>query len=172
MEIPGEVIGAIAMLTVFLSFILVLKYAIKDSFARTRLVMTGFFWFIVATLTLAFWDYRFISLPYAVPAWFAGMFVGYVVAVREAERRLMAHGLNRYLEHFTHVHIADLKSLRWWSIINFYTVMGALLLINLIGFSTVILRGNEQWILVTCAVGAFLLGTIFAYLGHLWGLKK
>ena len=169
---PSTVIVAIVTLTAFLVFITALKYAVADTFLRSRLIMTAFFLFIVTTLTVSFSEYAFASIPYSVPALLIGMVVGRVVGVREAERKMMAQGAEHYLEHFTHIHIDDLKKLRWWSIVNFYTVLGALGLINLIGLSTVIFNGREEWILATCAVGAFGLGTLAPYLWHLWSIKK
>ena len=74
------------------------------------------------------------------------------------------------MEHFAHIHLGDIAQLQWWALINFYTVMAALLLINLVGLSTVIFEGRESWALATCAVGAFLLGSIAPYLAHLWSL--
>ena len=159
---------AIVGLTAFLSFVTALKYGMSNPFARMRLIMTAFFAFIVATLTFAFWRYTFASLPYTVPAFLVGVAMGYVVGVREAERRLAAEGLSHYISHFAHIHIEDLKELRWWSLINFYTVMGALLLINFVGLSTVIFDGRESWAIATCVFGAFLIGTIVPYLVHLW----
>lgn len=171
MHVSGTIIIAILVLTLFLTYITGLKYAVTDTFTRTRLNMTSFFLFIVATLTISFWPYALASVPYTAPAALLGVIIGYVVGVREAERKLMMLGLNNYLEHFAHIHIKDLKELRWWSIVNFYSVMGALLLINLVGFSNVILKGKESWVITTCAVGAFLLGTIVPYLLHLWSIK-
>lgn len=168
---PSTVIVAIVVLTAFLIFITALKYAVANTFLRSRLIMTAFFLFIVTTLTISFWEYALVSVPYSVPALLVGIVVGRVVAVREAERKLMAQGAEHYLEHFAHIHIDDLKKLRWWSIINFYTVIGALGLINLIGLSTVIFNGNEEMILLTCAVGAFGLGTLAPYLWHLWSIS-
>lgn len=168
---PNTVIIAIVVLTAFLIFITALKYAVNNTFLRARLIMTAFFLFIVATLTLSFWEYALASLPYSIPAMLAGMAVGRLVAVREAERKMVAQGVEHYFEHFGHIHIDDLKKLRWWSIINFYTVMGALGLINLIGLSTVIFEGREELVLMTCAVGAFGLGTLAPYLIHLWRIK-
>jgi len=171
MGLSPTIIITIAALTIFLAFITGLKYAVEDEFTRTRLMMTSFFFFIVVTLTTSFWQYTLHSLWYTVPAALVGMIIGHIVAVREAERRVMAEGLNHYLEHFAHVHSEDLKQLRWWAIINFYSVMGALVLINFVGLSTVIFSGHEEWAMVTCAVGAFLLGTIVPYIAHLWSIS-
>ena len=51
-NLPPSIIITIAVLTVFLSLVVVLKYAIEDNFSRTRLMMTAFFFFIVTTLTV------------------------------------------------------------------------------------------------------------------------
>jgi hypothetical protein len=170
MEMMGMILAIIG-LTVFLIYVTALKYVIGSPFVRTRLIMTSFFVFIVVTLTISFWQYALVSLKFTVPTALVGMLVGYVVGVREAERKLMAQGIEHYLEHFAHVHIMDLQKLHWWSLINFYSIMGGLLLINLVGLSTVIFKGRESWAIATCAVGAFLLGSIVPYLVHLWSIK-
>lgn len=167
----GTMILAIAALAAFFVLITALKYAISDPFSRTRLIMTAFFCFIVATLTMSFWRYTVDSLPYAVPSLVLGLMAGYVLGVREAQRKMMESGLEWYREHFAHVHLADMRSLTWWSVINFYTVMGALAIINLVGLSNVIFKERESLAMATCAVGAFLLGTIAPYLLHLWSVK-
>ena len=83
----------------------------------------------------------------------------------------MLQGIEEYMEHFAHIHFHDIKSLTWWSFINFYSVMGALLLINLVGLSNVIFEGAELWAITTSIFGAFLIGTIVPYLAHLWSIK-
>jgi hypothetical protein len=133
--------------------------------------MTSFFFFIVFTLTISFWQYATATLPYAVPAFVVGVCVGYVLGVRTEQQKLRAQGLSYYMQHFAHVHLKDVASLTWWSLINFYSVMGGLLLINLVGLSTVIYHGNEDWAIVTSLFGAFLIGTIVPYLLHLWSIK-
>lgn len=158
-------------LTLFLIYITALKYVIQSPFVRTRLIMTSFFVFIVTTLTISFWEYALVSLKFTIPATLVGALVGYVVGVREAERKMMVQGLEHYIEHFAHVHVTDLQKLHWWSLVNFYSVMGGLLLINLVGLSTVIFKGRESWAIATCVVGAFLLGSIAPYLVHLWMIK-
>ncbi len=170
MEMLGMTVVIIG-LTVFLMYITALKYVIQSPFARTRLIMTSFFVFIVVTLTIAVWQYALVSLKFTIPAALIGALVGHVVGVREAERKLMAQGIEHYLEHFAHVHITDLQKLHWWSLINFYSVMSGLLLINLVGLSTVIFKGRESWAIATCVVGAFLLGSILPYLVHLWSIR-
>jgi hypothetical protein len=162
----------IAALAAFFIFLTAVKYAVDDDFDRTRLIMTSFFVFIIFTLTLAFWPYRYSSLPYAVPALFVGVGLGYFVAVRAAKERLMMEGITHYIEHATHVHLKDVRALRWWSLINFYSVMGALLIINLVGLSMVWFRGNDTLAIATCVFGAFGVGTLAPYLYHLWGLKR
>jgi uncharacterized protein YneF (UPF0154 family) len=172
MASPATVTLAIVLLTIFLIFGAALRYGVANTFQRTRLVMTAFFCFIVVTLTISFSSYALQSLPYAIPAVLVGALVGHFVAVREAERKLMQEGVAHYAEHFAHIHVADFARFKWWSVINFYTVMGALILINLVGLSTVIFAGRAVWALMTCALGAFLLGSIAPYLLHLWRIRK
>ncbi|MDE2071669.1 MAG: hypothetical protein KGI70_02995 [Patescibacteria group bacterium] len=170
MQLPVEIFGALGALTAFLVFVAASQYAVHSTFARTRLVMTCFFFYVVATLTISFWPYAFVSAPYSIAAFAAGLLIGHLVAVREAQRRLMALGLEHYLEHSIHVRFKDLEDLRWWALINFYSVGAALVLINFIGLSTV-LAPTTPLVLVTCAVGAFLVGTLVPYLVHLWSLR-
>ncbi len=166
------IVAAIAILTVFLVFISALRYAVPDNFTRMRLIMTLFFCFIVVTLTLSFWKYALVSLQYTIPAALLGVLVGYFVGVKEAEEKLMVQGAERYMEHFAHVHFSDIQTLQWWSLINFYSIAGALLLINFVGLSTVIFRGAESWAIATCVLGAFLLGSVVPYLIHLWSISS
>jgi len=161
----------VAALAAFLIFITALKYAVADDFRRIRLIMTAFFLFVIATLTLSFWPWALATLPYSIPAALVGIAVGYFVGARAAQERLMLEGLEQYMEHFAHVHLADMASLKWWSVINFYTVMGALLLINLVGLSNIIMGGSAGGAIATSAVGAFLLGTLLPYLAHLWSIR-
>jgi hypothetical protein len=170
-QLPGTITVTIALLTVFLVFITALKYAVPNDFARTRAIMTSFFFFIVATLTISFRQYAMATLPFAIPAFFVGSVIGYAIGVRAAEKKLSAQGVAHYMEHFAHVHVGDLQKLNWWSVINFYSVMGALVLINFVGLSTVIFRQSEDLAILTSAVGAFLLGTIAPYLLHLWSIR-
>jgi hypothetical protein len=170
--LPASIIVVIAVLTVFLVFITALKYAVQDNFTRMRLMMTAYFCFIVTTLTISFWEFFFATLPYTVPAGAAGVALGYLVGVRTAEAKLAAQGLAHYVEHFAHIHAHELQALNWWSVINFYSVMSALLLINLVGLTTVLLHNLKPMALVTSAFGAFLIGSIVPYLIHLWSIKK
>jgi hypothetical protein len=128
--------------------------------------------FIVFTLTLAFWEYRYSSLPYATPALIVGVLLGYFVAVRAAKERLMIEGMAHYIAHATHIHSKDLTALKWWSVINFYSIMGALLIINLVGLSMVWFRNNDMLAITTCALGAFGVGTLVPYLYHLWSIRQ
>lgn len=169
-QLPGSVVLTIAVLTVFLMFVTGLKYAAISKFSHTRLTMTAFFLFIVATLTISFWEYALMTLPFTIPASIAGILLGSLLGVRAAQKRLEKEGA-AYLEHFAHVHPHELKKLTWWSLINFYTVMGALLLINFVGLSTVIFHEARNWVLLTSAVGAFLLGTLVPYLIHVWTIN-
>ncbi|HEY4501714.1 MAG TPA: hypothetical protein VJJ20_01430 [Candidatus Paceibacterota bacterium] len=168
--LPSSITLVIALLALFLSYLVVLKYNVRNNFARTRLGMTSFFFFIVATLSLSFWRYTLDTLPFAVPAFLVGCALGYLIGVRGAEERLKKEGQAHYREHFAHIHVRGLSDLTWWSILNFYSVAGALVLINLVGLSTVILK-SEALAIATSSVGALLLGTILPYLFHLWSLK-
>jgi hypothetical protein len=171
-QLPGSITITVLLLTIFLSFITALKYAVANDFMRKRLIMTSFFFFIIATLTVSFWEYALATLPFTIPACLIGALIGRLVGVRAAQARLKAEGLAHYTKHFAHVHTEELKHFTWWTLINFYSVMSALVLINLVGFSTVIFRQNEMLAIMTSMVGAFLLGTIAPYLIHLWGIKK
>lgn len=168
--LPSSITLVIALLALFLSYLVVLKYNVRNNFARTRLGMTSFFVFIVLTLSLSFWQYTLHTLPFAVPAFFIGCALGYLIGVRGAEERLKNEGHAHYREHFAHIHVRGLKDLTWWSVLNFYSIAGALVLINLVGFSTVILK-SEVLAIATSSVGALLLGTVLPYLFHLWSLK-
>ena len=169
--LPPSIIVVIAVLTVFLVFITALKYAVADNFTRTRLIMTAFFCFIVTTLTVSYWQFFFATLPYTLPAGAVGVALGYFVGVRTAEAKLAAKGLAHYAEHFAHIHIHEVQAFTWWSFINFYSVMSALLLINLVGLTTVLLHNLKPMALATSAIGAFLIGSIIPYLVHLWSIK-
>jgi hypothetical protein len=170
-QLPGAIVLAIAVLAIFLSYLVVIKYTVRENFHHTRLQMAALFFFIVATLSISFWQYAADTLPYTIPAFIAGIILGYLIGVRGAEERLKKEGHEHYREHFAHVHVQGLSELTWWSVINFYTVMGALVLINLIGFSTVLVQ-SEALAIGTSAVGALLLGTIAPYLLHLWAISR
>lgn len=170
-QLPTSITLTIALLTIFLCYIVILNYNVADNFRRTRLSMTSFFFFIVITLSISFWQYTLATLPSTIPAFLVGALIGYVIGVRTAEKRLNTEGTAHYMEHFMHVHAQEFKKLTWWSLINFYSIMGALVLINFVGFSTVLFRQNELLAIVTSSVGAFLLGTIAPYLVHLWSIR-
>ena len=170
-QLPASITINIAVLAIFLVFITALKYAVRSNFVRTRLIMTSFFFFIVIMLSVSFWHYALATLSYTIPMAFIGVFVGHYVGVNSAREKLRIQGIEHYMEHFAHIHLHEVKSLTWWSFINFYSVMGALLLINLVGLSTVIFHGNEFWAIATSIVGAFLIGTIVPYLVHLWSIR-
>jgi hypothetical protein len=161
---------AIAALAAFLIFITALKYAMADTFMRTRLIMTAFVLFIVIAITASFWRYTIPSLGFSVPALVLGMLVGHLIGVRAAQEKLVAQGVERYIEHITHVNLGDPQNLEWWSVINFYTIAGALVIINLLGLSVVLFNQSLMLALTTCAIGAFLVGTLVPYLVHLWSL--
>jgi hypothetical protein len=170
-QLPASITITVAILTLFLCFITALKYAVEDNFSRTRLIMTGFFFYIVAALTISFWQFTTMTLPFTIPAFIVGGVVGYFLGVRAEREKLRAEGLSYYMQHFAHIHSHDIETLTWWTVINFYSVMGALILINLVGFSTVLFHHPPQLVIGTTMVGAFLLGTIAPYLTHLWNIK-
>lgn len=163
---------AIATLAAFLIFITALKYAMADTFARTRLIMSAFVAFIVAALTASFWQYTVPSLGFSLPALALGMLAGHFVGVRAAQEKLVAQGVERYVEHITHVNFGDSQNLQWWSVINFYTIAGALVIINLLGLSVVLFNQSATLVFATCAIGAFLVGTLLPYLAHLWRVRS
>jgi hypothetical protein len=170
-QLPASITIVIALLAAFLSLLTVYKYAITNDFVRTRAIMTSFFCFIVLTLTISFWQYTTLTLPYTVPAAILGVILGYFLGVKTEQQKLRVQGLQHYMEHFSHVHVRDITSLNWWAVVNFYSVMGGLILINLVGLSSVIFRGSEEWAIFSSVLGAFLLGTIVPYLMHLWSVK-
>jgi hypothetical protein len=172
MRLPPSIILTLAVLTAFFIFIVFAKFAVEDDFKRTRLVMTAFFFFIVATLTICFREYFVATLPYTVPAGLIGVVIGFFVGVPAAESRLKKEGLARYRQDFSELEASGVRGFKWWSIINFYTVLTTLALINLVGLTTVLLHNLEPMALATSAFGAFLIGTIFPYLYHLWSIKS
>lgn len=168
--LPLSLVLNVAVLTVFLIFVRSLSYASYGAFVRTKLMMSAFFIYIVVTLTISFWEYALLTLPYTIPAMIIGIALGWYIGVRAAEERLRSEGFEHYMEHFAHVHIREFRNLTWWSIINFYTIMGALILINFVGLSRVIF-GGETWAIATSVIGAFFLGTIVPYLTHVWSIS-
>lgn len=169
--LPTSILLVVATLTIFLCFITGVKYGVQNKFIRRRIIMTSFFFFIVTTLSVSFWPYALATLPFTIPAALIGALIGHLVGVRTAQEKLSAQGAAHYMEHFAHIHISEFRALTWWSVINFYSIMGALVLINLVGLSTVIFSQAQEWAIATSVVGAFLLGTIAPYLVHLWSIN-
>jgi hypothetical protein len=169
--IPSSIIVVIALLALFLISITVAKYAMRNAFARTRFIMSALFAFIVLTLTISFWSSAMGTLPYAVPALCVGIILGYAIGVRTERQKITMNGLEHYMEHFAHIEATDLRKLTWWTLVNFYSVMCGLVLINLVGFTNVILRGSPLFINITSVVGALLIGSILPYLAHLWSIR-
>lgn len=159
---------AIALLALFLITITIAKYVMSNKFTRTRFIMSELFIFIVLILSISFWPSVGITLPFTIPALIVGMLLGYFIGVRTEQQKLMMQGLERYMEHFAHIEHSDVEKLTWWTFINFYSVMCALVLINLIGFTNIILSGSPLFIIITSSVGAALIGSILPYLAHLW----
>jgi hypothetical protein len=166
--LPATITIVIALLAIFLVSITALKYFIKNNFVRTRLMMTALFAFIIITLTIAFRDSVSLTLPYTTPALFTGIVLGYLIGVQTERQKLMTHGLEYYMEHFAHIHSKDVRTMTWWSVVNFYSIMCGLVLINMVGFTTVILQGSPLFTIITSVVGALLIGSIVPYLAHLW----
>jgi hypothetical protein len=164
------IILVLLVLVMFLSFITILKYAIADNFIRTRLIMTSFLAFIVMTLTISFWRYALDSLYFTVPAMFVGVYLGHTIGVTTERQKIAAKGVAHYVEHFHHISKEDLKSFTWWSIVNFYSIMGGLVLINLVGLSTFIFPQHQAIAIATTVVGALLIGTLIPYIIHLWSV--
>jgi hypothetical protein len=158
----------IALLALFLISISVAKYAMRNKFARTRFTMSALFLFIVLTLSISFWPWAPLTLPYTIPFFILGMLLGYFIGVRTERQKLTTHGIEHYMERFAHIEHSDVRNLTWWSIINFYSITAALVLINLVGFTNVILAGSPLFIIITSVVGAALIGSILPYLAHLW----
>jgi hypothetical protein len=98
------------------------------------------------------------------------MGLGYAIGVRTEQQKLMMQGIENYMERFAIIEHADIKNLSWWSVVNFYSIMSGLILINLVGFTNIILKGNTSFIILTSVVGAALIGSIVPYLAHLWTL--
>jgi hypothetical protein len=170
-SLPPSIITIVAVLTAFFIFIVALKFAVEDNFSRTRLTMTAFFFFIVATLTISYYEYFFATLPFTIPAGIIGIIAGYLLGVPAAEERLKKEGLRRYRQDFAHVETAGIKGFAWWSILNYYTIMSTLVLINLVGLTTVLLHNLKPMALLTSAFGAFMIGSIIPYHIHLWTIK-
>jgi len=162
------VMTALAALVIFLSLITILKYAIRGNFTRTRIIMTALLAFLVITGVLAFGRYLIASLSFTVPAFLVGILLGERAGVRAAQRKIATHGIQHYMEHYAHSSKEELKALTWWSIVNFYAIMCALIMMNLIGLSRIIFDGHRGLAIAVVAFGAFLIGTILPYIIHLW----
>src|SRR6266403_2977887 len=166
-----SIILVIALLALFLISITVIKYAVADNFARTRFTMSALFLFIVCTLSISFWPSATMTIPYTAPAFMLGVLLGYFIGVHTERQKLMMNGAEHYMEHFAHIEHSDFKKLTWWSIVNFYSIICGLILINLIGFTNIILKGSPTFIVITSVVGAALVGSIVPYLAHLWSFR-
>jgi hypothetical protein len=162
------IIVVTALLALFLISITVFKYAIHNNFMRTRLTMSALFIFIVLVLSISFWPSAMITFPYTIPAFICGLILGHLIGVRTEQQKLAMNGVEHYMEHFAHINPADLQNLTWWSFINYYSIMCGLILINLVGFTNIILNGSLVFVVVSSVVGAALIGSIVPYLFHLW----
>jgi hypothetical protein len=171
MGIASAITIDIALLALLLGVLTVVRFAVSSNFLRARLIMTALFCFVVMTLSISFWPYAAITLPYTIPTWVVGTLIGYFFGVTTERQKLATQGVVHYMEHFAHIHIMDIAALNWWAVINFYTVLGGLFLVNLLGFSTVILKGSVEAVIITSMAGAFMIGTIVPYLLHLWSVS-
>lgn len=167
-----EIIIDLALLAVFLISITASRYSAQDNFARTRFIMSALFVYIVASLTVSFWRVSLATLPFVIPAFLVGALIGHVAGVRTERQKLLVNGIEHYMAHFARINRKDLKTFTWWSFINYYSVTCALVLINLIGLSTVLMHGSELLAIETSVVGAALIGSILPYLVHLWRLPR
>jgi hypothetical protein len=167
-----DVIADLALLALFLISVAAARYATQDNFVRTRFVMSGLFVFLVASLSISFGDLALATLPFAAPAFLAGALLGEVVGVHTERQKIFIHGVEQYMERFAHIGRDDLKNLTWWSFINFYSVTSVLVLINLIGFTSVLQGRSETLAIATSMVGAALIGSIVPYLVHLWRVPR
>ena len=169
-QTPYVVTLSIALITTFLIAATAIKYGMeKSTFARNRAIMTLFVFFVTMTLGVSFWHNIMSAITYIIVSLVVGVLIGYFVGVETAKKKLTMQGLEYYTEHFAHIHIHDFKKLTWWSVINFYSVIIALFMINLIGLATVIFK-TEIWAVISLSAGAFLLGTLLPYILHLWSL--
>jgi hypothetical protein len=168
MNVVFAIIAVIALLALFLISITIFKYTIPNNFLRTRLVMSALFIFIVSTLSISFWPSALLTLPYTIPTFLCGAILGHMIGVRAERKKLTMLGAEHYVEHFTHIHFSDVKSLTWWSFVNYYSIMCGLILINLVGFTNIILGRSLVFVVLSSVVGAALIGSIFPYLVHLW----
>ena len=168
MSNSASIVVVIALLAVFLIGITIAKYAIHNNFMRTRLTMSALFLFITLTLTISFWPSAPSTLPFTIPAALLGMILGYVIGVHTERQKLMVQGIENYMENFARIAPEDVKRLNWWSIVNYYSIMCGLVLINLVGFTNIILKGSPTFVIITSVVGALLIGSIVPYLAHLW----
>jgi cytochrome bd-type quinol oxidase subunit 2 len=167
----AAITAVIAILAAFLISLAVAKYTIKDNFVRTRLIMSALFLFITTTLSISFWPYALLTFNYSFPSFLIGIILGQIIGVRTEQQKIVEHGIERYAERFARVSAEDVKKLTWWSIINFYSIMCGLVLINLIGFTNIILHGSPAFIIATSMVGALFVGSIVPYLIHLWTVR-
>jgi hypothetical protein len=167
----SSTIIVIALLALLLISVTVFKYTCKTKFMEIRMTMSALFFFIVATLSISFWPFASMTLPFTIPAFFVGILLGYAIGVRTERQKITMHGIEHYMEHFAHISREDVKRFSWWSVVNYYTIMCGLVLINLVGFTNVILKGSPVFIIGTSVVGALFIGSILPYLVHLWSIK-
>lgn len=165
------VVTALAALVIFLCLVTVLKYAIRGNFTRTRIIMTALLFFLVAVVLLAFGPYITESATTMFTAFLLGLFIGERAGVRPAQRKIATDGVQHYIEHYVTDNKDEIKTLTWWSIVNFYAILCALIMMNLIGLSRILFEGHTTIAIGVVAFGAFLIGTILPYIIHLWRVR-
>jgi hypothetical protein len=162
------VVTALAALVIFLCLVTVLKYAIRGNFTRTRVILTLLLVFLVAVVLLAFWQYIAASATTMFTTFLLGILVGERAGVRPAQRKIAIDGVQHYMEHYITSNKDEIKTLTWWGLVNFYAIMCALIMMNLIGLSRILFEGNRELAIAVVALGTFLIGTIVPYIIHLW----
>lgn len=165
------VMTALAALVIFLCLVVVLKYAIKGNFTRTRIILTLLLGFLVAVVLLAFWQHIAASATTMLTAFLLGVLIGERGGVRPAQRKIATEGVRYYMEEFVHTSKEELKAFTWWSIVNFYAIMCALIMMNLVGLSRILFDGNMYLATGVVAFGAFLIGVTLPYVIHLWRVR-
>lgn len=168
MDSSAAITLMLALLAAFLVSITIAKYAFVHRFTRIRFVMSALFIYIVATLTVSFWNVALATLPYTIPVFFIGMYLGHRIGVGAEEQKISMMGIDSYMQRFAHITHHDIRRLNWWSFINFYSIMCGLVIINLVGLTTILLDSSSRSVIFTSIIGAAFIGSIVPYLTHLW----
>jgi hypothetical protein len=162
------VMTALAALVIFLCLVVVLKYAIRGNFTRTRIILTLLLCFLVSVVLLAFWNHIAASATTMLTTFLFGVLIGERGGVRPAQRKIATEGVRYYMEEFVHSSREELKAFTWWGIVNFYAIMCALIMMNLVGLSRIFFEENGHLATVVVGFGTFLIGVTLPYVIHLW----